>query len=71
MRLVASDFITHQRPSPCDLRVWLRHRGEPEREPTEFEKVLYRLGERHAFFANPSNLAKRIAMEWRPCLETG
>jgi hypothetical protein len=23
------------------------------------------------FFANPSNLAKRIAMEWRPCLETG
>jgi predicted RecB family nuclease len=47
MRLVASDFITQYRPSPCDLRVWLRHRGEPEREPTEFEEVLYRLGERH------------------------
>ncbi|HXX17951.1 MAG TPA: TM0106 family RecB-like putative nuclease [Candidatus Acidoferrum sp.] len=47
MRLVASDIITQYRPSPCDLRVWLQNRGEPEREPTEFEKVLYRLGERH------------------------
>ena len=47
MRLIASDFVTRHRPSPCDLRVWLRHRGEPEREPTEFEQVLYRLGERH------------------------
>lgn len=47
MRLIASDFIAHQRPSPCDLRVWLRYRCEPEREPTEFEQVLYRLGERH------------------------
>jgi predicted RecB family nuclease len=47
MRLIASDFITHHRPSPCDLRVWLRHRGEPEREASEYEKVLRRLGERH------------------------
>lgn len=47
MRLIASDFITRYRPSPCDLRVWLQTRGEPEREPTEFEQVLYRLGERH------------------------
>ncbi len=47
MRLIASDFVTHHRPTPCDLRVWLRHRGEPERDPTEFEKVLYRLGDRH------------------------
>jgi predicted RecB family nuclease len=47
MRLIASDFITHQRPSPCDLRVWLRHRGEPEREPSIYDEVLHRLGERH------------------------
>jgi uncharacterized protein len=47
MRLIASDFITHQRPHPCDLRVWLRHCGEPQREPTEYEEVLHRLGERH------------------------
>jgi len=47
MRLVASDIITRYRPSPCDLRVWLQSRGEPERKPTEFEQVLYRLGERH------------------------
>jgi predicted RecB family nuclease len=47
MRLIASDIVTRYRPNPCDLRVWLRHRGEPEREATEFEEVLYRLGERH------------------------
>ena len=47
MRLIASDFITHQRPSPCDLRVWLRSRSEPEREATEYEQVLRRLGEEH------------------------
>jgi len=47
MRLIASDFVTHQRPSPCELRVWLRHRGEPERDPTAFDQVLHRLGERH------------------------
>lgn len=47
MRLIASDLITRYRPSPCDLRVWLRHRGEPEREATEYELVLRRLGNRH------------------------
>jgi predicted RecB family nuclease len=47
MRLIASDFITHQRPSPCDLRVWLRYRGEPERVPSIYDEVLHRLGERH------------------------
>jgi predicted RecB family nuclease len=47
MRLIASDFITHQRPTPCDLRVWLRHRGEPERDASVYEEVLHRLGERH------------------------
>jgi len=47
MRLIASDFITHHRPTPCDLRVWLRHRGELERDASEFEEVLHRLGERH------------------------
>jgi hypothetical protein len=47
MRLIASDFITQQRPSPCELRVWLRHRGEPERDASVFEEVLHRLGKRH------------------------
>jgi predicted RecB family nuclease len=47
MRLIASDFITHQRPSPCELRVWLRHRGEPKRDASVYEEVLHRLGERH------------------------
>jgi predicted RecB family nuclease len=47
MRLIATDIIAHYRPNPCDLRVWLRHRGEPQRDPTEFEQVLRRLGDRH------------------------
>jgi predicted RecB family nuclease len=47
MRLIATDIITQYRPNPCDLRVWLRHQGESQRDPTEFEQVLYRLGDRH------------------------
>jgi predicted RecB family nuclease len=47
MRLIASDFVTHHRPTPCELRVWLRHRGEPERDASVYEEVLHRLGERH------------------------
>lgn len=47
MRLIASDIITQHRPSPCDLRVWLRQHEEPEREATEYELVLRRLGNRH------------------------
>jgi len=47
MRLIASDFITYYRPSPCDLRVWLRQRGEEQREPSAYDEVLSRLGLRH------------------------
>ncbi len=47
MRLIASDFITRFRPSLCDLRVWLRHHDALEREETEYELVLRRLGNRH------------------------
>lgn len=47
MRLIASDFVTQYRPHPCDLRLWLKHRGGQEREPTVSEEVLRRLGERH------------------------
>jgi predicted RecB family nuclease len=47
MRLIAPDFITHERPTPCELRVWLKHRGEPEREASVYDEVLHRLGERH------------------------
>lgn len=47
MRLTASDFTTYFRPSQCELRVWLRHRGEAEQEPGVFDEVLRRLGEKH------------------------
>jgi predicted RecB family nuclease len=47
MRLLASDIITHYRPSECELRTYLRSKGEPGTEPTEFDKVLQRLGVRH------------------------
>src|SRR5271168_2049274 len=47
MRLIASDFITNYRPNFCDLRVWLRHRGEQARNASAFDEVLHRLGERH------------------------
>ena len=47
MRLVASDFVTHYRPTKCELRVFLRHKGEKEAEPSPFDEVLHRLGLRH------------------------
>lgn len=47
MRLTASDIVTLYRPTPCPLRVYLRHQGVEEAEPSEFEKVLQDLGKRH------------------------
>ena len=47
VRMIASDFMTYYRPSPCELRVFLRHRGEEEAEPSAFEQVLNRLGRQH------------------------
>ena len=47
MRLIASDFVTYHRPTKCELRVFLRHKGEKEAEPSPFDEVLQRLGLRH------------------------
>jgi predicted RecB family nuclease len=47
MRLTASDFISYQRPTRCDLRVFLRQRREEEAAPGPYEEVLRRLGLRH------------------------
>lgn len=47
MRLTPSDFFTYHRPSRCDLRVFLRHRQEPEEAPTPYDEVMRRLGLRH------------------------
>lgn len=47
MRLTATDFISYYRPTTCELRVFLRHRGDPEAEPSAFDLVLQRLGRRH------------------------
>jgi predicted RecB family nuclease len=47
VRLIATDFITHYRPTVCDLRVFLREKGEDEAKPGPFDEVLHRLGLRH------------------------
>jgi predicted RecB family nuclease len=47
MRLIASDFYTYYRPSECELRVYLRHKGINEASPGPYEEVIRRLGERH------------------------
>jgi predicted RecB family nuclease len=47
MRLTASNFVSYQRPTPCDLRVYLRHRNEEEIAPGPYDEVLRRLGLRH------------------------
>src|ERR1039457_7352262 len=47
MRLTASDIISLHRPTPCDLRVYLREQEVPEAEPSIFEQILQTLGQRH------------------------
>lgn len=47
MRLTASDLYSYHQPSECDLRVFLRHKGEEEAPPGPYEQVLFKLAERH------------------------
>lgn len=47
MRLIASGFIGYYRPSKCALRVFLKQKGEKQREPSIFEDLLRRLGLTH------------------------
>jgi len=47
MRLTATDIYQLYQPSVCELRVYLKHRAEPEAEPSEYDKVLQELGARH------------------------
>src|SRR5260221_5129713 len=47
MRLTASDFASYYRPTRCDLRVCVRHRGEEASDSGPCDEVLRRLGLRH------------------------
>lgn len=47
IRLIASDIIALRRPTPCELRIYLRHQGAPEAESGPFEQLLRRMGTRH------------------------
>jgi hypothetical protein len=47
LRITASDLMTYWRPTPCELRVFLHEKGEPEAEPSAFDEVMRRLGIRH------------------------
>lgn len=62
MLLSSGDFYRAYRPSACDLRLYLHHRETPGAEPSEFEEVIRRLGERHenahlATFDNVTDLS--------------
>lgn len=62
MALSASDMHRIYRPSKCDLRIYLHHKGVQEAEPGPFDEVIKRLGERHekahlAAFANVTDIA--------------
>ena len=47
MRLTASDVYTYFRPTECDLRVYLKHKGAEESPPSPYEEVIRLLGDRH------------------------
>ncbi len=47
MRLKATDFYTYYRPTPCDLRVYLKQMGVEETLPSPYEEVILRLGKQH------------------------
>jgi predicted RecB family nuclease len=65
MRLIASDFYTHHRPSTCDLRVYLRHNAAQESTPGPYEELIRKLGQRHerAHFATFSQTIDLTDME--------
>lgn len=45
--LTVSDLYTLLRPKECELRVYLRAKGEPEGDPSPYEEVIRKLGMRH------------------------
>jgi predicted RecB family nuclease len=47
MQLSTSEIYRAYRPSPCDLRIYLHFKGAPACEPSAFEEIIRRLGERH------------------------
>ena len=47
LRLTPTDVATYYRPSACDRRVLLRYRGEKEAEPSAYDEILRRFGQRH------------------------
>lgn len=47
MRLIATDFYSLHRPAKCGLRVYLCQQGEAKGEPSPYEEVIRRLGQRH------------------------
>jgi len=48
LRLSPTSIASLCRPRPCERRGLLRHRGGTEAEPSAYDKVLRRLGQRHA-----------------------
>ena len=67
MHLTASDLYPYFRPSECRLRVYLKAKHEAEDEPSPYEAVILRLGERHeaAHLASLGGAAKRgFAETW-------
>lgn len=47
MHLTASDIYSYYRPSICRLRCYYRHKGLAEGEPSPYEQIILRLGQRH------------------------
>src|SRR2546422_9063940 len=47
MRLSASSIHGLYRPSPCELRVYLRSKGVQDAKPNPYEEVLIELGQWH------------------------
>ncbi|MFZ3136546.1 MAG: TM0106 family RecB-like putative nuclease [Thermodesulfovibrionales bacterium] len=47
LKIKPSYFYTLYRPSKCDLRLYLQQKGLEPAPPSEFEQLIFRLGQRH------------------------
>jgi len=47
LRFTPTDIASYYRPKPCERRVLLRHLGEKEAQPSAYDEVIRRLGQRH------------------------
>ena len=76
LEITPSDFYSLYSPSKCELRLYLSQKGVESTQPSEFMKVIFKLGQRHeknhlATFQDCSDLTGKPAEMTLDAIQTG